>query len=95
VKKVFNFQHDKKKPERLVEACKHDIKKYMKRERAKTLPEKATFWDFECKFGATAEDAQSVTALELNKALDGALENSLTECYIEVVAKASFKAKSE
>ena len=95
MKKLFKLTHDKKKPERLAEAIKHDIKKYMKRERSKTLPENATFWDFDCKFGATAEDAKSVTTLELNKALDAALEANLSECYIEVVAKASFKEKSE
>lgn len=95
MKKVFTLTHDKKKPERLVEAIKHDIKKYMKRERSKSLPENATFWDFECKVGATAADAKSVTALELNKALDEALEAHLSECYVEVVAKAAFKEKSE
>ena len=95
MKKVFTLHHEKKKPERLVEAIKHDLKKYMKRERAKTLPEGATFWDFNCKFGANKDDAKVVTVLELNKELDGALEAKLTECYIEVVAKATTKAKAE
>lgn len=95
MKKVFKFTHDKKKPERLVEACKHDIKKYMKRERSKALPDNATFWDFNCKFGSSADDAKVVTALELNKELDGVLEAGLTECYVEVVAKASFKDKAK
>ena len=92
MKKVFNFTHDKKKPERLLEACKHDIKKYMKRERAKTLPENANFWDFECKFGASASDAKAVTVLELNKELDGVIAAGLQECYIEIIAKAVAKA---
>jgi hypothetical protein len=95
MKKVFNFTHEKKKPERLVEACKHEIKKYMKRERAKALPENATFWDFDCKFGASKDSSEVMTHLELNKALDGAIEAGLTECYVEVVAKATTKAKSE
>lgn len=95
MKKIFKLTHDKKKPERLVEAIKHDIKKYMKRERSKALPESATFWDFNCKFGSSADDAKTVTALELNKELDGALISGLTECYVEVIAKASFKEKSE
>ena len=92
MKKVFNFTHDKKKPERLVEACKHDIKKYMKRERSKALPENAQFWDFECKFGAKETEAKSVTVLELNKELDGAIAAGLQECYIEIIAKAVSKA---
>jgi len=95
MKKVFNFTHDKKKPERLVEAAKHEIKKYMKRERAKTLPVGKTFWDFDCKFGKTAQEAKSVTVLELNKELDALIEAKLTACYVEVIAKAVTKEKSE
>ena len=95
MKKVFRLTHEKKKSERLVEAAKHEIKKYMKRERSKNLPEGATFWDFSCKFGATQKDAKSVTHQELNKELDAALEAEMAECYVEVTAKAVTKAKSE
>lgn len=95
MKKIFKFSHEKKNPQRLVEACKHEIKKYMKRERSKKLPEGATFWDFTFKFGATADEAKPMTHLELNQALEDVLQANLTEAYVEVLAKAVTKAKSE
>ena len=36
-----------KSPERLLETAKSDIRKYLKRERAKPLPKGIHFWDFE------------------------------------------------
>ena len=95
MKKVFKLTDEKKKPERLLEAIKHDLKKYMKRERSKKLPDDATFWDFACKFGPSADKAESLTVLELNKALDAAVEAKETECYVEVIAKAISKPKAD
>ena len=53
MKKKFSLKHPKIKPARRVEAVKHEIRKYLKRERRKELPEGVDFWDFDCKFGLT------------------------------------------
>lgn len=95
MKKVFKLTDDKKKPERLLEAIKHDLKKYMKRERSKKLPEGATFWDFACKFGPSEDKAEAVTVLELNKSLDAAVAAKETQCYVEVMAQAIAKPKAD
>ena len=47
MKKTFELTHPKIKVERMVEAVKHEVKKYLKRERNKTLPEDADYWDFD------------------------------------------------
>jgi hypothetical protein len=57
MKKTFQLQVEGKHPERLLEAIKHDIRKYLKRERRRDVPEGADFWDFDCKFGLTEEAA--------------------------------------
>ena len=51
MRKTFQLSHPKIKLARLVEAINHDVKKYIKRERNKQLPEDVDFWDFDCKYG--------------------------------------------
>ena len=51
MKKTFNLTHPKIKVPRLVEAIKHEVKKYIKRERRKPLPPNVDYWDFDCRYG--------------------------------------------
>ncbi len=89
MKKVFQLRDEKKHEDRVLEAVKHEIRKYVKRERKKDLPEKATmYWDFDCKVGATAEEANVVVFEELIKALDAVKASGATEVYVEILAKA-------
>ena len=39
MKKTFQLEHPKIKPARLIEAVRRDVKKYIKREKRKSLPE--------------------------------------------------------
>ena len=89
MKKVFKLTDPKKHADRVLEAVKHEIRKYVKRERKKDLPEKATmYWDFDCKVGATAENAEVIVFEELIKALDAVKATGATEVYVEILAKA-------
>jgi len=89
MKKVFQLRDEKKHEDRVLEAVKHEIRKYVKRERTKDLPEKAAmYWDFDCKVGATAEEAKVVVFEELIKALDDVKVSGVTEVYVEILAKA-------
>jgi len=92
MKKVFKLTDPKKHEDRVLEAIKNDIRKYAKREKKKNLPDKATmYWDFECKVGATADSAKTVTFEEIVKELDIIKSTKATEVYIEVIAKAVLK----
>ena len=96
MKKIFQLRDEKKHEDRVLEAVKHDIRKYAKREKKKDLPEKSTmYWDFDCKVGATAEDAKVVIFEELIKALDGVKAEGATEVYVEILAKAVMKPQKE
>ncbi|MCW8834381.1 MAG: DUF6172 family protein, partial [Colwellia sp.] len=57
MRKTFSLSHEKIKTPRLVDSIKHDVKKYLKRERNKKLPEGVDFWDFDCKYGHSEETA--------------------------------------
>ena len=87
MKKVFELTHPKIKLERRVDAVKHEVKKYLKRERNKKLPSGADFWDFDCQFGNTKEEAEQVELSDINKRIDKTQVDGLTSFYIEIVAK--------
>jgi len=96
MKKIFKLTDEKKHEDRVLEAVKHEIRKYVKREKKKDLPEKATmYWDFDCKIGATADEAKVVAYEELIKALDTVKADGAKECYIEILAKTVDKPVKE
>ena len=94
MKKIFKLQQENKNPDRLLEAVKNEIRKYLKRERKKKLPEDAVYWNFDCRFGRSSEDAESLSASEMIAALDRANEATWNECYVEIIAKASMKKET-
>ena len=51
MRKTYHLDIEGRHPERLLEAAKHDIRKYLKRERRKPLPAGADIWDFDARFG--------------------------------------------
>ena len=89
MKKIFKLIDEKKHEDRVLEAVKNDIRKYVKREKKKDLPDKSTmYWDFDCKIGATKEEATQIPYEELIKALDKLKAMGIKEVYVEVMAKA-------
>lgn len=86
MKKTFKLTHEKIKPARLAESAKHEVKKYLTRERKKALPKGADFWDFECRFGLNQESAEEVHVAEINKAISQAETDAVNSFYLEVFA---------
>lgn len=96
MKKVFKIQQDKLKPDRAIDAIKNELRKYVKREKKKNLPNaKTMYWDFDCKFGKSAQEAKVCTFDEISTALNGVVEAGWSECYIEVMAKTVDKPLKE
>jgi len=91
MKKTFSLTHEKIKTPRLADAIKHDVKKYLKRERNKKLPTGADFWDFDCKYGQTEEQAKVVHVSTLNKHIDEAEQSALKSFYLEILAKPAIR----
>ncbi|MCF6313644.1 MAG: DUF6172 family protein [Verrucomicrobiales bacterium] len=93
MKKTFDLTHPKIKPARMVEAVRRDVKKYIKRERNKKLPEEADFWDFDCKFGPSGEKAKNIHLAEIGKYISEAEEQGLQSFYIEILARPACRSK--
>jgi len=93
MKKTFNLTHPKIKVPRLVEAIKHEVKKYVKRERNKTLPENVDFWDFDCRFGVDETTNEVIHLSEINKHISQAESGQLKSFYLEILAKPGHRSK--
>ncbi|MDT7514859.1 DUF6172 family protein [Rhodoferax mekongensis] len=87
MKKTFPLHVEGKHPDRLLDATKHEIRKYMKRERNRALPEGVDFWDFDCRFGATEQDAVVAHSAELIGLVDAIAKEGGKQFYIEILAK--------
>jgi len=93
MKKNFNLTSPKHKPDRQVELVKHEINKYVARERRKALPEGVDYWDFDCKCGATAETATTLHLEQISKQIDAVVAGKAESVYIELLAKPGVRKK--
>jgi len=87
VKKTFKLQIEGKNRDRVLEAVKHEIRQYIKRERRKPLVEGVDFWDFDCKFGTSPEAAESVHFATITALIDAAATGGADAFYLELLAK--------
>ena len=87
MKKTYLLNIDGKNRDRLLDAAKHDIRKYVKRERTKMLPAGVDFWDFDCSLGAGDATATAVHFAVLMGAIDELLKNGGDHFFVSVVVK--------
>nr|WP_316638367.1 DUF6172 family protein [uncultured Roseateles sp.] len=87
MKKTFQLQVEGKHPERLLEAIKHEIRKYIARERRRALPAGVDYWDFDCRFGASEEAAEVVHLEAITERINAVVQAAGTQFYVEILAK--------
>ena len=95
MKKTYKLEHPKIKVARIVDSIRHDIKKFLKKERNKSLPSNAYYWGFNCKCGQTEETAVDVNLSSLTKSIDELVDKNMTTVYIELVAIPIMKPESQ
>ena len=88
MKKTFKLSHERIKRPRLVDAIKHEVKKYIKRERRRDLPEGSDYWDFDCRYGIDEANSEVIHITEINKFISQADSEQLDTFYLEIMAKA-------
>lgn len=93
MKKTFPLEVPNHKPPRVVESIKAEIRKYLKRERRKLLPEGTDFWDFDCRTGKDADSAATVHVTEITKSIDTASLENWPAIHIEILAKEGHRTK--
>lgn len=87
MKKTYLLNIEGKHRDRLLDAAKHDIRKYVKRERSRPLPAGVDFWDFDCKCGSSESAAEAVHFAALMPAIDALLAGGGEQFYVEVVTR--------
>jgi hypothetical protein len=92
VRKTFHLKLEGKHPDRVLDAIKHEIRQYLRRERRKTLPDGADYWDFDCRFGASPQQAEPVHVAQLTALIDGVAQQGAESFYLELLAKVGRRA---
>lgn len=87
MRKSFPLSSPKHQPARVIEQIKADVRKYLKRERKKALPEGADFWDFNCKVGQNDAAPAAKHVEEVLPAIDEAAAAGCESVYLEILAK--------
>ncbi len=91
MRKTFKLNIEGKNRDRLLDAVKHDIRKYVKRQRRVPLPEGVDFWDFDCRFGSSEETAAVVHFATIIPLVDAAAKEGADSFYLEMLARAGHR----
>ena len=87
MRKTFLLSIEDKNRDRVLEAVKHEVRKYIKRERRRDLPKGVDYWDFDCKFGPTEATAEVVHLADLTARMDAVAQEAGDQFYVEILAK--------
>lgn len=87
MRKIFQLHVEGKNRDRVLDAVKYEIRKYIKRERRRDLPEGADFWDFDCRFGSSKEDAAVAHLSAFTELINGVAAEGGAQFYAEILAK--------
>ena len=91
MKKTFQLTIEGKNRDRVLDATKHEIRKYIKRQRRVPLPEGVDFWDFDCKFGLSKDVASSIHFATITEHINEVAASGAEAFYLEMIAKSGHR----
>lgn len=95
MKKTFQLKVANKNVDRQIDSIKNEVRKYIKREKNKRLPEGFNFWSFDCKFGKSQEESSEIKFVDVIKSIDFAASENYDSFFLELVARADIKKAKE
>lgn len=95
MKKTFKLNIENKHPDRLLESIKHEIRKYIKREKRKPLPADVDFWDLKCKFAKNSDEPEVIDFNEITNCINEAVAEKCDTFYMEIISTEGIKPKKE
>ncbi len=87
MKKTFPLTAPGKDDARVRDKIRHELNKYVRRERQKKIPEGYALWSFDCRIGLNAATAEPRPLKEIGNAIDTLAAGGATEVYIEILAR--------
>jgi hypothetical protein len=92
MRKIFPLTDARHKPPQVVASIKNELRKYLRRQRGKALPDGADFWDFDCKVGKDSPtDATHVA--DLIAAVDVAAAQGWEAMHVEILTKSKTRQR--
>jgi len=88
MKRTFRLTAEGKDPARVRDKVRHEINKYVKRERRKAVPEGYFRWDMKCRMGPSDEAAGELLLKDVSAGIDQAGNDGATEVFVEITAVA-------
>lgn len=95
MKKTFKLNIEGKNRDRVLDAARHEIHKYVKRQRRVPLPAGTDYWDFDCRFGTSAENAEVVHLATITSLIDAVASGGGDAFYLELLAKSGYRQAKE
>lgn len=95
MKKTFPLELPGKARPRVLDGVKNDVRKYVKRERRKALPEGFSTWTFRCKVGPHGDDALECDLAEVTARIDEIANTGGPKVYVEIVAEPGHRIPPE
>lgn len=95
MKKTFPLHDVRKADARVRDAIRHEVRKYVKRERQKLLPEDFTVWEFDCQVGATPESAETLALAQVGAAIDRVAEAGSSSVFLEITARPARRSPAD
>jgi hypothetical protein len=92
--KIYPLQVEGKNPERVLDAIKHDIRRYFKRERARALPTGNDVWRFDCKLGLDQAQSQDTTEATMFAELSLLSAQGAASVYVEINSRPGLRGKA-
>jgi hypothetical protein len=86
MKKTFPLQAANKDDARVRDKIRHEVNKYVRRSQRRTPPEGFAQWEFICRVGVSAENADSKGIKEVGAAIDAVAATGAAGVYVEIEA---------
>jgi hypothetical protein len=93
--KTYNLIEEKRDKDRVVEAIKHEVRRYIKREKNKPLPKDIDFWKLECKISKNSDKLASIEFQNLIKTIDILVSEEAEILNIEILSFEGIKKPKE
>ena len=91
MKKLFQLTVEGRNRDRLLDASKHEVRKYVARQRRAALPEGVDYWDFACRFGLTEAQATEVHFATLIGLMDEAGKSGADAFFVNILGRAGIR----
>jgi hypothetical protein len=91
MKKTFTLNIEGRNRDRVLDAVKHEVRKYVARERRRPLAPGVDFLDFDCKFGLSQATAAVAHLSTLTSLIDEAAKGGADQFYVEILARAGHR----